>query len=59
MKLINRGAEAEVYYTAWNKKKAILNILKQKSYRNSLLDQKIRKQRTISESQIISKVKSF
>ena len=59
MKLINRGAEADVYSTAWNKKKAILKIRKQKSYLNSLLDQKIRKQRTIRESQIISQVKSF
>ena len=59
MKLINRGAEADVYSTMWNKKKAILKIRKKKSYRNSLLDQKIRKQRTIRESQIISQVKSF
>ena len=59
MKLINRGAEADVYSTIWNKKKAILKIRKKKSYRNSLLDQKIRKQRTIRESQIISQVKSF
>ena len=59
MKLINRGAEADVYSTVWNKKKAILKIRKKKSYRNSLLDQKIRKQRTIRESQIISQVKSF
>ena len=59
MKLINRGAEADVYSTIWNKNKAILKIRKKKSYRNSLLDQKIRKQRTIRESQIISQVKSF
>ena len=59
MKLINRGAEADVYSTMWDKKKAILKIRKIKSYRNSLLDQKIRKQRTIRESQIISQVKSF
>ena len=43
----------------WDKKKAILKIRKTKSYRNSLLDQKIRKQRTSKESQIISQVKSF
>ena len=43
----------------WDKKKAILKIRKTKSYRNSLLDQKIRKQRTSRESQIISQVKSF
>ena len=59
MKLINRGAEADVYSTMWDKKKAILKIRKTKSYRNSLLDQKIRKQRTSKESQIISQVKSF
>ena len=59
MKLVNRGAEADIYSTIWNKKKAILKIRKKKSYRNSLLDQKIRKQRTIRESQIISQVKSF
>ena len=59
MKLINRGAEADVYSTVWDKRKAILKIRKKKSYRNSLLDQKIRKQRTIKESQIISQVKSF
>ena len=59
MKLINRGAEADVYSTIWDKKKPILKIRKKKSYRNSVLDQKIRKQRTIKESQIISQVKSF
>ena len=59
MELINRGAEADVYSTMWDKKKAILKIRKKKAYRNSLLDQKIRKQRTSRESQIISQVKSF
>jgi len=59
MKLVNRGAEADVYVTIWDKKKAILKIRKEKSYRNSLLDKKIRKQRTSRESQIISQVKSF
>ena len=59
MKLINRGAEADVYSTILDNKKAILKIRKRKSYRNSLLDHKIRKQRTIRESQIISQVKSF
>ena len=59
MKLVNRGAEADIYSTVWDKKKAILKIRKKKAYRNSLLDQKIRKQRTSRESQIISQVKSF
>jgi len=59
MKLIKKGAEGDVFLTAWNNQKAILKHRKQKDYRNSLLDSRIRKQRTIRESQIISEVKSF
>lgn len=59
MKLIKKGAEADIYQTKWDKSKAILKIRKVKHYRNSLLDSKIRKQRTIKESQILSQVKSF
>ena len=58
MKLIKKGAEADIYQTKWQNSKAILKIRKSKNYRNPLLDQKIRKQRTIKESQIISQVKS-
>ncbi|KEQ56207.1 Mn2+-dependent serine-threonine protein kinase Signal transduction [Marine Group I thaumarchaeote SCGC RSA3] len=59
MKLIKKGAEADIYQTTWQNSNAILKIRKTKNYRNSLLDSKIRKQRTIKESQIISQVKSF
>ena len=59
MKLIKKGAEADIYQTKWNNSKAILKIRKIKNYRNSSLDSKIRKQRTIKESQMISHVKSF
>lgn len=59
MKLIKKGAEGDLYFTEWNKQKAILKIRKQKNYRNLELDQRIRKQRTIRESEIISEVKSF
>jgi len=59
MKLIKKGAEADIYQTKWKNSKAILKIRKIKNYRNSSLDSKIRKQRTIKESQIISQVKSF
>ena len=58
MKLIKKGAEADIYQTKWENSKAILKIRKSKIYRNPLLDKKIRKQRTIKESQIISQVKS-
>lgn len=57
MKLIKKGAEADIYQTNWENSKAILKIRKSKNYRNPLLDKKIRKQRTIKESQIISQVK--
>ena len=59
MKLIKKGAEADIYETKWDNSNAILKIRKIKNYRNPHLDLKIRKQRTIKESQIISQVKSF
>ncbi len=59
MKLIKKGAEADIYQTQWQDDKAIEKIRKIKSYRNSSLDSKIRKQRTIKESQILAHVKSF
>ena len=59
MKLLKKGAEADLYQTKWQNSKAILKIRKIKNYRNSLLDLKIRKQRTIKECQMISFVKSF
>jgi len=59
MKLLKKGAEADIYLTQWNDSRAILKIRKAKRYRNPILDVKIRKQRTIKESQAISEVKSF
>ena len=59
MKLIKKGAEADIYQSTWNNKNAIFKIRKIKNYRNSLLDSRIRKQRTLKESQILSQVKSF
>ncbi len=59
MKLIKKGAEGDLYLTNYNKKPTIIKIRKKKDYRNSVLDTKIRKQRTIRESEIISQVKSF
>ena len=59
MKLLKKGAEADIYLTEWNDLRAILKIRKTKPYRNPILDSKIRRQRTIKESQTISEVKSF
>ncbi len=59
MKLLKKGAEADLYQTKWQNSNAILKIRKIKKYRNSSLDSKIRKQRTIKESQMLSLVKSY
>jgi len=59
MKLIKKGAEGDLFLTIWNKQKAVLKARNEKNYRNSQLDNRIRKQRTRRESEIISEVKSF
>ncbi len=59
MKLRKKGAEADIYQSKWQNSKAIIKIRKTKNYRNSSLDLKIRRHRTIKESQMISQVKSF
>jgi len=59
MKLIKKGAEGDLFLTVWDKQKAVLKARKEKNYRNSQLDNRIRKQRTRYESEIISEVKSF
>lgn len=59
MKLLKKGAEADIYLTLWNENKSILKIREKKDYRNPELDRRIREQRTIRESTIISTVKSF
>ena len=59
MKLIKKGAEADIYLTIWNEKRSILKIREKKDYRNPILDKRIREQRTIRESEIMADVKSF
>ncbi len=59
MKLVKKGAEADLYQTKWQNSNAILKLRKIKTYRNFSLDSKIRRQRTIKESQMLSLVKSF
>ena len=59
MKLIKKGAEGDLYETIWHGKKSILKIRKTKDYRNSVLDNRIRRQRTIREAEIIQQAKSI
>jgi TP53 regulating kinase and related kinases len=59
LKLIKKGAEADIYITSWNDQNSILKIRKKKDYRISSLDIRIRTLRTIREAKMISEVKSF
>ena len=59
MKLLKKGAEADIYLTSWDGADAVLKIRKPKHYRNPQLDMRLCRQRTIKESQTISKAKSF
>lgn len=59
LRLIKKGAEADIYLTIWNGRKSILKIRKRKEYRNEILDNRIRALRTIREAKMISEVKSF
>ncbi len=59
MKLLKKGAEADIYITSWNGQNSILKIRKKKDYRVHSLDTRIRTLRTIREAKMISEVKSF
>jgi TP53 regulating kinase and related kinases len=59
LRLIKKGAEADIYLTTWNGRKSILKVRKRKEYRNEILDSRIRTLRTTREAKMISEVKSF
>ncbi|HEU5221023.1 MAG TPA: KEOPS complex kinase/ATPase Bud32 [Candidatus Nitrosotalea sp.] len=59
MKLVKKGAEADIYVTIWNGLDSILKIRKKKDYRVHSLDMRIRTLRTIKEAKMISETKSF
>lgn len=59
MKLLKKGAEADIYITSWNGQNSVLKIRKKKDYRIRSLDTRIRTLRTIREAKMISEVKSF
>ena len=59
LRLLKKGAEADIYLTNWNGKDSILKVRKKKDYRNEILDTRIRTLRTIREARMISEVKSF
>lgn len=57
MILIKRGAEADIFLIDWYDKKAVRKVRKPKHYRNRLLDEEIRKKRTLHEAQMLSSAK--
>ncbi|NDB90707.1 MAG: Kae1-associated serine/threonine protein kinase [Thaumarchaeota archaeon] len=58
MKLIKKGAEGDIYTTKFGSDSAILKTRKVKPYRHPILDNKIRKQRTIREASMLAEAKS-
>jgi len=54
-----KGAESNIYLTKWYNKKAISKIRIPKIYRHRMLDDDLRRRRTISESKIITLAKEF
>ena len=59
LKILKKGAEADIFITSWNEKKAILKIRKKKEYRNEILDARLRTLRTIREAKMIYEAKTF
>ena len=55
--LIKKGAEADIYLINWYGKKAVKKVRKPKNYRNKLLDEEIRKKRTLHEAEMLSGAK--
>jgi TP53 regulating kinase and related kinases len=54
-----KGAESNIYLTKWYDKKAISKIRIPKIYRHRVLDDDLRRRRTISESKMIALAKEF
>ncbi|MEM3615841.1 MAG: hypothetical protein QXX09_04240, partial [Candidatus Methanomethylicia archaeon] len=59
MKLISKGAEAELYLTNWFGIKAIRKIRTSKSYRIFRLDNQLRVFRTLNEARLLINVKKI
>ena len=56
-KLIQRGAEAEIYRTTWKNRAAIVKLRVPKPYRLPALDQALRRQRTKQEALLMAEAR--
>jgi Kae1-associated kinase Bud32 len=59
LKLIKRGAEAEIYLSDWNGRSVAVKTRVPKSYRNEEIDKRLREARTKLEAKLISEARSF
>lgn len=59
IRLLFKGAESNIYLTRWYNKKAISKIRIPKIYRQRMLDDDLRRRRTLSESKMITLTKEF
>jgi TP53 regulating kinase and related kinases len=59
LNLIKKGAEGDIFLTKYDGLDAVLKTRKKKAYRNPVLDERIRRQRTIREASIMAEAKSF
>jgi TP53 regulating kinase and related kinases len=59
VELLFKGAESNIYLTKWYNKKAISKIRIPKIYRHRVLDDDLRRRRTIGESKMITLAKEF
>lgn len=57
--LLFKGAESNIYLTKWYNKNAISKIRIPKIYRQRMLDDDLRRRRTLSESRMIALAKEF
>jgi len=55
--VLRRGAEADIYLSDWYGKPAVSKVRTPRAYRHKLLDDQIRRYRTIHEAQIMSQAK--
>jgi Kae1-associated kinase Bud32 len=59
VKLIKRGAEAEIFLSEWNGRQVALKRRVPKSYRDEEIDRRLREARTKLEAKLISQARSF
>jgi len=59
VKLIKRGAEAEIYLSDWRGRKVVIKKRIPKLYRNAEIDKRLREARTKLEAKLISEARSF